>query len=511
MRKKFLIGGFFSLFLSLLPILSFAQDRVITMTTTKEIDEEIMLGVVVPKSSTVAFEGAEFVRDDSGYKVLRLTSKTIKVTIKGDVEAFDCFGNQITSLELSNCSSLQTLGCGSNQLKELDLSSCSSLSKFYCDGNQLQGLDFSKNKALKEIGITTNQIKGEKMSSLLASLCTVKSGVLAIMNLADKKEKNEPLKKDIKIAKDKGWKIKAWKIVDGNYEAVDYYGYDFDPLEAGKVTMTTAKAVGEEIRLQFETLDGTPYVIQGAEFVKNESVGMEEFQVFELKSQTVILGGDFVKLNCSENKITDLKLQVPSLKQLGCLDNELSSLDLSECPSLVLLGCDGNQLEGLDFSKNKKIEEISLSSNKIKGAKMTAMMESLPTIQQGRLAVLRQNVQNEENVCSKSDVQIAVAKGWMVGIWEIVNGEYQLNPYEGVDTAIENVKNGSEKISFSIINKQMIVKGIKKNVLVQIYDFSGRTLMKQESTMTNCSLDLKSLSKGSYVLRVGDKAFSFVL
>ena len=54
-----------------------------------------------------------------------------------------CFSTQLTSLDLSSCPDLYKLDCGNNQLTDLDLSSCPDLDDLYCDSNQLTTLDVS--------------------------------------------------------------------------------------------------------------------------------------------------------------------------------------------------------------------------------------------------------------------------------------------------------------------------------------------------------------------------------
>ena len=61
------------------------------------------------------------------------------------------------------------------------------------------------------------------------------------------------------------------------------------------------------------------------------------------------------KLNCNDNKLTDLHglSNCTSLKKLYCNDNKLSNLDgLSNCTSLKKIYCDNNRLSNLDGLSN---------------------------------------------------------------------------------------------------------------------------------------------------------------
>ena len=78
-----------------------------------------------------------------------------------------CYGNQLTSLDVSGCTALTTLECYGNQLTRLDVSGCTALTTLECYGNQLTSLDVSKNTAL-----TTLECYGNQLTHLDVSGCT---------------------------------------------------------------------------------------------------------------------------------------------------------------------------------------------------------------------------------------------------------------------------------------------------------------------------------------------------
>ena len=69
-----------------------------------------------------------------------------------------CYGNQLTSLDLSKNTALTRLECGLNQLTSLDVSNSTVLEWLDCNNNQLTSLDVSKNTALVELNFTANQL-----------------------------------------------------------------------------------------------------------------------------------------------------------------------------------------------------------------------------------------------------------------------------------------------------------------------------------------------------------------
>ncbi len=70
----------------------------------------------------------------------------------------DCYGNQLTSLDLSHNSQLEYLDCYGNQLTSLDLSHNSQLEYLDCYENQLTSLNVSNNPRLEYLDCETNQL-----------------------------------------------------------------------------------------------------------------------------------------------------------------------------------------------------------------------------------------------------------------------------------------------------------------------------------------------------------------
>jgi Leucine-rich repeat (LRR) protein len=54
-----------------------------------------------------------------------------------------------------------------------------------------------------------------------------------------------------------------------------------------------------------------------------------------------------------------------NLNYLACADNQLTSLDISECSTLSYLNCSGNQLSYLDLYQNKNLARVSCNNNKL--------------------------------------------------------------------------------------------------------------------------------------------------
>ena len=109
-------------------------EGVITMTTSKAIGEEILLGILAKGDIAIdgALETGEMSED--GFKFYTIKSQTI--TIRGDVTSLNCGDSELTSLNLSQNTALTALYCSENQLTSLNVSGCTALTKLYCFSNQ---------------------------------------------------------------------------------------------------------------------------------------------------------------------------------------------------------------------------------------------------------------------------------------------------------------------------------------------------------------------------------------
>ena len=207
-------------------------------------------------------------------------------------------------------------------------------------------------------------------------------------------------------------------------------------LGEGVITMTTTKAIGEEICLGIEANGNV--TIEGAQ--EAGQAGAYGSKYYTIKSQVVVIRGDVTELNCLWNQLTSLDVSKnTALEILFCSDNQLTSLDVSKNTALTELDCTYNQLTGLDVSKNTALEELYCSENQltslnisgcarlealfcfsncINGEAMTKLVNSLPNqrgMGYGTLSIVnRSSKKRDKNRCSAADVTTAKKKNWEV-------------------------------------------------------------------------------------------------
>jgi uncharacterized protein YjdB len=99
------------------------------------------------------------------------SSQSRTITITGtDITGFECWGNQLTALDVSKNTALTYLSCGSNQLTALDVSKNTALMQLFCDGNQLTALDVSKNTVLRELSCCGNNLSAVALNAMFGTL-----------------------------------------------------------------------------------------------------------------------------------------------------------------------------------------------------------------------------------------------------------------------------------------------------------------------------------------------------
>ena len=117
----------------------------------------------------------------------------------------DCRFNPLMSLDVSKNVALTWLDCSSNQLMSLDVSKNTALQKLYCNNNQLTSLDLTNNDKLRNLYCYYNQIKGTAMDELISSLPI--GGNLYAMYPPEMGEGNEITPAQVTVAIARSWKV----------------------------------------------------------------------------------------------------------------------------------------------------------------------------------------------------------------------------------------------------------------------------------------------------------------
>lgn len=134
---------------------------------------------------------------------------------------------------------------------------------------------------------------------------------------------------------------------------------NFDKDKDGKISLSEAylvRGIGVNSK-EIESLEGIQYFVnlEGLQCMNNKLTSLDVSNLIYLKD-----------LLCYNNLISELNVSnCPALSSLSCGYNLISSLDISECPELWTLLCYNNSLTTLDCSKNHKLEELRCMNNRL--------------------------------------------------------------------------------------------------------------------------------------------------
>lgn len=111
-----------------------------------------------------AEDGTEDIEVFNVYQDYKLLTDKKNVSVYGDITYLAAVSNELTALDVSRNSSLQTLNVRLNQLSALDVSKNSALIRLDCSSNNLTSLDVSQNKSLVSLWTFDNQLSELNMS-----------------------------------------------------------------------------------------------------------------------------------------------------------------------------------------------------------------------------------------------------------------------------------------------------------------------------------------------------------
>lgn len=158
---------------------------------------------------------------------------------------------QLTKLNLSINTELVDLNCGKSGLKELDLRACVKLREFSGKQNGFTSLTFHSTK-LQRVDCSGNSIEGDAMTKLIASLPRVSSGEFFVVDLSVSGNENKCTPAQVKMAKDKGWKVYDRNIGGSDYRL--YPGQDHEAID---------ELAASSVRL-YPTVASRAFTLEGA-------------------------------------------------------------------------------------------------------------------------------------------------------------------------------------------------------------------------------------------------------
>lgn len=229
------------------------------------------------------------------------------------------------------------------------------------------------------------------------------------------------------------------------------------------------------------------------------------------------------ELSCFLNQLTTLDVSANTLlTSLICRENQIIGvLDLSKQPLLEYLTCYSNSISAIRLAPKNTLRHIECQRNAIKDKEMTEFMNALPDFAvysddewdsymglnlQG-LYIVDLTKEKEHNVAYKSDVDIAVAKGWPVYSMSVDKyGEEAPQPYEGRPNSTETIENAFISIYPNPAGEYVYIKGLVQGGFLRLFSLSGIAVAEaQADALGLVRFETKHLPAGTYFVVINNQ------
>ena len=250
------------------------------------------------------------------------------------LQSLYCYDSGLTELNVRGCKALGLLECKNNSLATLDITDCTNLKELYCYYNQLQTLDMSKCTKLTHLSCYSNQLS-----------------TLNITGCMDLRYMDCGYNYSLTGTLDVSGRISLTELYcNGNQlTALNITGCtNLEKLHCNGNQLTTLNVTG------FALLD---FLECGSNPLKTLNVtgctSLEYLHCYGNQLTTLDVSGckKLLSLECGYNQLTTLNVSgCTNLQYLYCYGNQLTTLNVSGCTNLQYLYCYGNELTTLDVS-----------------------------------------------------------------------------------------------------------------------------------------------------------------
>ncbi len=416
-----------------------------------------------------------------------------------------CFDNQITHLDLSKNTQLDTLSCYNNKLTSLDVSNNTELKYLYCGGNQITTLDLSKNTALEELDCDNNQLTHldlSKQSPLNRFYGQDQSRSITIDHAT------------LTFTMPEGFDAsKATDVKNGSFsgnvltvdEGASTVSYTYatgltDTSLSVTLTITNPHTHSYDathtctcgvMKHSFDSMTGVCSC--GAVEFGNKAFPDENFRGYILKEKigaedgilTVAELRAVTILFATHSNISDLKgiEHFTELKNLSCYNNQLTYLDVSKNVKLTILSCSNNLINGLDLSKNTELTQLSCESNFLTSLDLTNNLKII-SLHCGSNQLTSLDISKNTRLvyltCQNNQLT-SISVNHIPNLYEFCCGN---NPLKSID-----VRDNSRLYEFNCENTQLTSIDVSKNTaLVRLY--CGKNKLTTIDVSKNTALGL---------------------
>lgn len=310
----------------------------------------------------------------------------LNVSNMPNLKYLSCSGNAITDLDVSKNEKLEQLTCSNNPLTFLNLGDAKSLQRLYCENTQIKDLDFSNCTNLTYLDLQNNRLK-----SLNVKGCT------------------------------------ALQTLDVTYNDLTEVDLSSSPeLTTFFADKNQLKSLDLSNNLQLENL----------------SVGVNNLEKLDISKHPYL-----VYVYCNDNKLTELSPVATPLKVLQAQNNQIGSINLSECPNLTVVALNNNQLTSADLSECSVLQRLWLNNNHLSSIKTPKY--GMPNL--GVLNISDNDFESFDFSVAPWASEIAASNNRLSGTLDLT-GNKSLEKFWGSDNNLEAINFSGSGITTLIVN-----------------------------------------------------------
>ena len=277
-----------------------------------------------------------------------------------------CYGNELTSLDLSNNTALLELSCSSNGLTSLDVSNNEKLELLYCSSNDLTSLDVSHNAKLELLYCYSNALTSLDVSSCAGlQILRCENNKLESLNIGSNAALDDLLCNDNVLTSLDVSRCPALRKLNCSSNKLGTLNLESNAsLEELTCYSNGLTSLDVSHNVALKDLGCYNNNLSALNLRNNTALESLKCHYNALTSLDVSCNAVLEELFCSYNQLGALDVSRNSmLKMLFCSYNNLTSLDVGNNAELENLNCQNNNLTSLDVSRNGNLKSLSCSGN----------------------------------------------------------------------------------------------------------------------------------------------------
>jgi Leucine-rich repeat (LRR) protein len=275
------------------------------------------------------------------------------------LKSLSLFNNDLTNINLSNCTVLKSLNLGENQLTSLDISNNTALTQLVISNNELTSLDVSGHSALVYLGINNNNLNSLDVSANTALTdLYIWSNPITSLDVTN----------NINL-------IKLYCTSNGLSSLDVSNNTALTELYCGNNSLTILDLSNNTLLTKLNCYSNqlTSLNLTNNPLLTDVTCNNNLLTSLDVTNNLLLTG-----LTCRYNDLTNLNITNNiALKNLDCGGNPLGTIDISNNTALTILHSYDNQLTSLDVSNNADLTWIKCSQNNLTSLDVSNNVELL--------------------------------------------------------------------------------------------------------------------------------------